>query len=247
MREPLLDDRLSPIIKPLEPSELRPFDRRRFLQTLGAAGLGLAFVFKGVPAVFAAPGGASTIDANAGAWRDCVTGFVETVFDFDRSRAQEINARLTRATLVYAPKPTDFHSYFSAPFIFQQVVEQHIVVCRNGFEVRWFPLYGRQLPCESCQDLNASEIRRITNQTEMGFYGCVVSPTGQRKDRYDHASYLRTIAKYPYDPDDFNVGYARDFRTVDKTVPGFYISHKTRTGPSGKPLGDMLLGDPEAA
>lgn len=247
MREPLLDDSLPPIIKPLEPSESRPFDRRRFLQALGVTGVGLAFLLKGTSATSAATAGAVAPYANAGAWRDCVTGFVEVVCDDDFSTARAINARLRAATLTYAPTPRDFHSYFSAPFVFRDAVEQYTVVCRNGFEVRQFPLYGRQLPCENCQDLNASEIRRIINANERNYYGCVVSPVGQRKDRYDHASYLRTIKNYPYDPNDFNVGYARDFRTVDKTVPGFYITHKTQKGPSGKPLGDILLGEPETA
>jgi len=244
MREPLLDDSLPPIIRPLQPGESRPFDRRRFLQALGVTGVGLAFVLKAPSAISAMPTRAVGAYADAGAWRDRVTGFVDVVCENDPSKAQQINARLKAATLAYAPTPTSFHSYFSAPFVFEQPLREYTVVCRNGFEVIRFPLYGFELPCRSCQDLNASEIRRIINVNEKKYYGCVVSPVGERQNRYDHATYLHTIKNYPYNPKDFNVGYARDFRTVDKTVPGFYISHKTQTGPSGKPVGDMLLGEP---
>ena len=239
MREALLNDSLPPLIRPLDPDGSWSLDRRRFLQVLGIAGVGLALLNQ-ASATSAAPAMIATYD-NAGAWRDCVTGFVEVVCPDPYKRA--INARLRAATLFYAPEPTDFHSYFSASFIFRESIEQYTVVCSNGFEVDRFPLYGTR-PCESCQDLNASEIRRITNVNEMKYYDCVVSPVDRRENRYDHASYLRTIKGYPYNPNDFNVGYFRNFRTADKTVPGFYISHKTKTGPSGKPLGDILLGEP---
>lgn len=230
MRESLLDDALSPFISPLESGKPPLVKRRQFLQTLGIAGIGLAFASRG----------ASAMTASAGVWRDCVRDFVYAVCDEDR--AQVIRARLLRATLQYAPTPRDFHSNFSSPFIFVEGIDPESVICGNGFEVDQFPLYGSQVPCERCQDLNSSEIRRTTNQKERDFYGCVVSPVGQRQNRYDHARYLHTIEHYPYDPDDFNVGYARDFRAGKETVPGFYISHKTETGPNGKPLGDMLLG-----
>lgn len=54
----------------------------------------------------------------------------------------------------------------------------------------------------------------------------------------DHAAHRRTIRNYPYDPDDLKVGNARELRAA----AGYQVSHKTQTGPSSKPLADLLLG-----
>jgi hypothetical protein len=237
MREPLLDESISRLTKLSETNQSPLFGRRQFLQTVAVAGLGLALASEGVLAM---PGSTGAMADSPGLWRDCVTGFVYTVCD--APTAEAVNTRLLRTTLRYAPTPTGFHDYFSAPFVFEDQIEPESVICGNGFEVNQFPLYGMHPPCEPCQDLNSSEIKRITNAKERNFYRCVVSPVGERRNTYDHASYLRTIASYPYNPNDFNVAYARTFTTKDALIPGFYITHKTQEGPNGKPLGDVLLG-----
>jgi hypothetical protein len=238
MREPLLEESLSPLTNLPDPVNSEPGNplrvrRRQFLQTLGVAGIGLALVSKGV----------SLTSSNAGLWRDRVTGFVYTVCN-DR-QAEAINTKLFRATLEYAPPARTFHSYFSAPFIFvDTTIGAEQVLCGNGFQVTQFPLYDVQCPCGGGNDLNAYEIRRITNAKEMEYYKCVLAPTSTRRQLAyrDHANYLETIKHYPYNPNDFNVEYIREFEGKGQTYPGYYITHKTQKGPNDKPMGDVLLG-----
>lgn len=231
MRESLLDESLSPTTKRLEPGKTLQVERRQFLQTLGVVGVGLALW----------PGAASARAANAGVWRDRVTGFVYTVCN--ERRAQAINARLFRATLEYAPPPRTFHSYYAAPFIFVETIDPEEVMCGNGFQVNQFPLYDVRCPCSGMNDLNSHEINRITNKKEMDYYKCVLAPTSRRRqpDVNDHANYREVIKSYPYDHRNFNLEYVRDFEGQDETHPGYYITHKTQKGANGKPLGDMLL------
>jgi hypothetical protein len=203
------------------------------LQTLGLVGVGLALSPKGL---FAQP-------SDVGVWRDRVTGFVYTVCN-DR-RAQAINEQLFRARLEYAPSATDFHSYYSAPYVFVgTTIDPEEVICGNGFEVNRFPFYDVACPCRGVNDLNGHEIRRITNSKEMEYYGCVLAPSSRRMavEARDHADYLRTISYYPYDPADFNVAYKRTFTGRGRSYIGYHVVHKTLKGPNDKPMGDVLLG-----
>ena len=54
------------------------------------------------------------------------------------------------------------------------------------------------------------------------------------------ASDIRAIREYPYYPDGGSVAHALDVRTGKKS--GYRVNLRSKTGPSSKPLGDMILG-----
>jgi hypothetical protein len=58
-----------------------------------------------------------------------------------------------------------------------------------------------------------------------------------------HTRYSKTIERYPYEPNDFNVGYIRKFKEKGQTYPGYYISRKTQKGTTNKPMPDVLPGE----
>jgi hypothetical protein len=234
MRETLLTDSLSPLARLSETEGMPQIRRRQFLKIVGVAGVGLALSSK---ALFAQP-------TDVSLWVEHVAGLVYSICP-DQRVSQSINSRLYRAQLKYAPRATDFHSYFSAPYVFADTtISPEKAICGNGFEVNQFPYYDIACPCGGHNDLNAPEIRRITNDKEKEFYGCVLAPTSQRMsmEPRDHAGFLRTVSSYPYDPNDFNVPYKRVFSSSEgQSYYGYNIVHKTLVGSNGKPMGDMLL------
>lgn len=219
---------------------IQSVNRRRFLQTIGVAGAGLLFAPK--DAFSAEP----VQNADAGRWRDRVTGFVSSVFE-GSSKGEAINSRLYSAALYYAPDSSDFHSRFWAPYVFSIRIGNEIVICSNGFEVDRFPYYATSCPCGSMTDLNAWEIRRIINPKEKASYGCVVVPTGERTrfEYSDHADYRKTFGYYPDlgDISDYRVEYKRVFHSKPKrkSYYAYGVVHKTEVAANGKPIKDVLL------
>jgi hypothetical protein len=238
MKETFIWDDLSHSANWSEPEKTQPVRRRQFLQTMGLVGAGLALspkdIFAGVPVP----------DSKAGQWRDTVTNFVYAVVESDR-RARVISAKLSQATLYYAPEPSSFHSTFWAPYVFRIRISYEVVVCSNGFEVDRFPFYATGCPCGSLTDLNAWEIRRIINAKEIEEYGCVVVPitTRTRLEDNDHADYRRTARRYGLNPSEYKPEYKRVFKskTQGKSYNGYEIAYKPDGDASGKTLKDVLL------
>jgi hypothetical protein len=176
-------------------------------------------------------------------WRDRVTGFVYTICD-NEGRARRISGELYRATIYLAPRATDFHFYYAAPYIFVGAeISPEEVICGNGFEVNRFPYYDVQCPCRGINDLNAFEIRRISNGKEIEYYGCVLAPYGRRNPlQYaDHADYRRTMRSYGLNPEEFTPEYKRVFTGKGRGYPGYQVAHRTETGSNGLPKRDVLL------
>lgn len=236
-REPLLDDSFSPSAYPSEPAQARPEEasrvqRRQFLQTIGLAGLAITLSPKTLVAR----------DNAAARWRDRVTGFVYTICS--ERRAQAITTVLDRATIDTASHPDVFHYYWAAPFVFVgSTVDPEEVICGNGFEVKRLPFYDLRCPCGGITDLNAFEIRRVSNAREINYYGCVLAPYGSRGglEHADHADYRRTLRNYGYDPGQFTVDYKRVYKGKGRAFRGYQITHKTEVGSNGLPKKDMLL------
>lgn len=236
-REPLLDESFSPSAYPSEPAPAQPAEvtqvqRRQFLQTLGLAGVAITLS----PKILVAR------DNMVARWRDRVTKFVYTICD-DR-RAQAITARLDRATIYSASHPNGFHYYWAAPLVFVgTTIDPEEVICGNGFEVNRLPFYDLRCPCGGITDLNAFEIRRVSNAREINDYGCVLAPVGSREGlQYaDHADYRQTLSRYGYDPGQFTVDYKRVYKGKGRAYRGYQITHKTQVGENRQPLKDMLL------
>jgi len=234
MKDLLLDDALSPVASSLELIKAS-VKRRHFMQTLGLVAAGLALY----------PKIAVAEPAEAGQWRDTVTKFVEKICNDDNRQAQTINTQIYQSSVNYAPAPTTFHATYSAPLIFATRVLPQRVVCSNGFQVYWFPAYDIYHPCRGLNDLNAFEMRRITNQKEVAQYGCVVAPTNSRGaiEYGDHADYNQTVASYGINPRDFKPEFKRVFTGKGRSRFGYQVVHKSQVGLSGKPLRDVLLSD----
>jgi hypothetical protein len=214
--------------------------RRRFLQTIGFAGIGLALSAE----INLAASSKSVLEesAEASRWRERVTDFVHVICEEKRARA--LGSKLASAELVYAPRPTDFHSFFSSQLVFgSPTIDPEQVMCGNGFEVNRYPYYDVQCPCRVTNDLNSFEIRRVTNESEIKFYRCVLAPASRRMamERRDLADYRRTASSYGLASDDFTVLYKRVFTGRGETYFGYHISHKTKKGSNGRPLADLLL------
>lgn len=238
MREPLLDDSFSQASYSPDPEKPQQINRRRFLQTIGIVGIGLALspqnIFADVPAM----------EGETEKWRERVVSFVHAVCQ-NNVKADLISAELSNSDLYYAPNSSDFHSSFRAPYIYGARISPEVVICRNGFEVNRFPFYDVECPCRNISDLNAFEIRRIINVKEVSFYKCVVVPVGRRTPLGDgdHADFRRTARAYDLDPKDFQPVYKRAFysRNKDSASYGYLITHNTEVGENGKPLSDLLL------
>ncbi len=239
MKELLLSDALSPLVALSETVQSQALRRRRFLQTIGVAGVGLAIYPKHV---FAEP-------AEAGLWRNTVTGFVERVCDGDNQKAAMINSRISTSRVDYAPIGAGLHSQYRAPLIFAATIPPQQVICDNGFQVNSFPFYDLLCPCRGVNDLNAYEIRRVTNPNVMRQVGCVLAPNSTRLpvpviEQYsDHSDYRRTVASYGRKPEEFTVDYKRVFTGKRRSRYGYHVTHKWEVGPSGKPKKDVLLSD----
>ncbi len=234
MKDILLSDALSPVASSLELVNA-PVKRRQFLQTIGLVTAGMAVY----------PTIALAEPAEAGQWRDTVTKFVEQVCNGDSRQAQSINSQIYQSAVDYAPRPATFHALYQAPLIFATRILPQRVVCSNGFQVYWFPYYDVYHPCRGLNDLNAYEMRRITNQKEVELRGCVVAPTNSRSaiEYSDHADYRQTAATYGISPGDLKPEFKRVFTGRGRSRFGYQVVHKSQVGPSGKPLRDVLLSD----
>ena len=235
MREPLLEESFSHLIYSSESEKSPQVKRRQFLQTVGLVGVGLAL----------SPKLALAQDSEFVRWRDRVNGFVYSVCS-DRSRARTMISRLNSTDVQWRAETTDFHYHYAAPIIFVGgMILSERVICDNGFEVKQYPFYDHEYPCQHVTDLNAFEIRCVTNPVEINAYGCVMAPHGTRRslEGYaDHANYRRVAKTYKgIDPDDYKPEYKRPFRGNNRAVIGYQIAHKTAVGSNGKPLKTVIL------
>jgi hypothetical protein len=140
-----------------------------------------------------------------------------------------------------------FHWYYAAPLVFLSAVDPQTVICSHGFEVRRYPLYSLTAQIQSFSDLNAYEIRRVTNEREIALLGCVVAPTGYRTpvdESRDHTDYQNTLRSYRLDPNQFRPLNKRVYTgTNNRSRYGYEVQHNTDVGRGGKPLRDVLLSD----
>lgn len=232
MREPLLENSFSHPTYSSESEKSPQVKRRQFLQTAGLVGVGLALAPKVVLAQ----------NSDFARWRDTVNGFVYAVCD-DR-RAEVITSQLSSIRLDWRSRNRNFHYYYSASLIFVGATSPEEVMCGNGFEVNQFPFYDAQCPCGSIADLNAFEIRRIINATEIKYYGCVLTPHGRRMpvEYADHANYRRVASSYDYNPDRYVPEAKRIFKGNGRAVYGFQIADKADLDAGvSKPKRDVLL------
>jgi len=235
MYDLLLSDALSPFENAIG-SIARSVPRRRFMQTAAVVAGGFALW----------PKNAVAEPAEAGQWRDSNTKFVTTICEDNYQQAESINRVIWSSPIDYAQPARTFHDYYAAPLIFTVRVVPQSVICHNGYQVYWFPYYDIQHPVRGVNDLNAYEIRRVTNQKEMSRLGCVVAPTSSRMSfdgRSDHADYSSTARRYDLNPDQFTPEYKRVFTGRGRSRLGYQVKHKTAVGQSGKPLRDILLSD----
>jgi hypothetical protein len=245
MLEILLSDTLSHLTLAPEPEKTQPLKRRQFLKTVGGAGVilaGLTLLPKNVLAGSTTAEPACQEPLEAGLWRDRVNGFIYDVCD--NRRAREIGSLISRARVEYRPLTRNFHYYYSAPLIFVgTTISPEEVVCGNGFELNRYPFYDVQCPCGGINDLNAFEIRRVTNDKEIARFGCVLAPHTERSSitYNDHADYRQTASLYGLNPDQFDVPYKRVFKGRGRARYGYQISDKTHVGANNKPVLDVLL------
>ncbi|HEY9405717.1 MAG TPA: twin-arginine translocation signal domain-containing protein [Pyrinomonadaceae bacterium] len=234
MREPLLEESFYQPAYSSESEKSPQVKRRQFLQTVGLVGVGLAL----------APNIVLAQHSDFKRWRDRVNGFVYSVCE-DESRARTITSQLNSTGLQWRGETTDFHYYYAAPIIFAGgMILSERVICNNGFEVKRYPFYDHQYPCQHVTDLNAFEIRCVTNPVEIKEYGCVMAPHGRRRslEGYaDHANYRRVAKTYDIDPDQFEPEYKRVFKGNKRAVIGYQIAHKTAVGTNGKPEKGVIL------
>ncbi len=241
MRETFLDNDLAHPVKLFEPEKILSIKRRQFLKTLGLISVGLTLPTE--------DGFAQ--DTEASSWLHLVTRLVYTVCGNDNEKARAINSQLYRANIMPAPGPTNFHTQFSARYIFTGTrISPERVLCGNGFEVNLFPLYSVEYPCGDACDLNSFEIGSLTHVAEIHKFGCVLAPTGPRTTMgySDQADYRRTAAAYGLNPNSSIVNYKRIVSGRGKTRNIFGVTKadkngKPVVGANGKPLRDVFISD----
>jgi hypothetical protein len=193
-----------------------PYLTRR--RFLGVAAMAGAGIALCQSKVFAEP-------AEANLWRDRVSGFINSVCSEDRA---------------------DFHYSFSAPLLFVRGITPEEVVCGHYFQIAGLPLYDLQYQCQNIKDLNAWEIRRITNLKEIDRYGCVVAPCSRRRppSEEDKADFIRTAESYELHPDTIKHDYTRMVNN-GKPFKAFGVSQRLPQNPGArvneKPARDVLL------
>jgi hypothetical protein len=234
-------------------------NRRQFLRTMGVAGASLALasstglLVKGTTNLVA--GGSPTSIpagfsyhawmASCQSWLGCVQSFVITVCDGNMQTANWINERLSNSSIDAAPYRRGFHYKYASSHAFSTKIDREEVICGNGFMVDLFPYYGVDCTCPSDYDLNAPEMRRVTNSSEMDFYKCVLAPAGARTDvdQNDHADYEKLRAKYypRHSPNDWRPVFKRKFADrKGNHYQGYGVEHNSMTD-GVKPAGDVLL------
>jgi|GEM_PF-1962962 len=240
MLDILLSDELSHPTPSPETEKNQPIKRRQFLQRAGVTGLTLAGLALLPKEVFAGPAYAEP--GEAGLWRDRVTGLVYGIFD--DCRAQRISSIISNARVAYRPDSVYFHDYYSAPLVFVgTTISPEEVICGNGFELNRFPFYDIQCPCRGANDLNAFEIRRITNEKEVNRFGCVMAPHGARRpvELNDHSDAYQTISRYGLSPNRVKPVAKRFYTGNGRGRIGYQVVDTAQTGPKGEPVMDVLL------
>lgn len=231
IRETLLDDSLS---HPTHSSELETtpqVKRRQFLQVAGLVSVGIALS----PRIVLAQSDEFV------RWRDTVNNFVYSVCS--DGRAQVITSQISRMRTGWREPTRDFHYYYSAPIIFLGMIDPEEVVCGNGFQVNRYAFYDARCPCGVEADLNAWEMRRVSNANERKYYGCVLTPHGRRQPAHaDHADYRKTLNSYKLNPNQFVLEAKRVYRGNSREVYGYQVADKydVESGVS-KPKRDVLL------
>jgi len=209
--------------------------RRHFLQTLGLIGVAATLSPKSLFAQ--AP-------SEAKEWRDMVNRFIYSVAD--RPQANAMTAQLNRTPLYYQSREgLELHAAYSSPHIFVgSTIDPQRVICENGFQVVKLPYYDSGCPCRRVNDINASEIYRVTDPAEINRFGCVLVPDGPRSqlDYSDHAHYVgETARKYELNVNEWYVPYKRRFAGPHRSHTGYHFVHRTRRDVHGKPVTDFIV------
>lgn len=231
MRDPLLDDSFS-LGYLSEQLNSHRFARRQFLKTAVVAGAVIAFFPKNI---FAEP-------TDADLWRNRITEFAYSVCD--DATAGRIESAVSGATVAYAPTPTNFHMGFAAPLVIVgTTVSPQNAGCSNCFELDSFPYYDINNPCLRIKDMNAFEMRRVTNGKEVNAFGCVLAPCNERQPVYagDMDHFRKTAESYGLDADSLRPDYHRPFNNHHGRVfRGYGVTTKRSTDWT-KPERDVLL------
>lgn len=231
MREPLPDSSFS-VSYFFEKLNSHHLARRQFLKTAVIAGAGIALC----------PSSAFADSSDAELWKNRVTGFAYSICD-DRA-AGRIESAISRARVVYASTPDSFHMSYAAPLVIVgTTIEPQNAGCSNCFEIDRFPFYDINTPCLRIKDMNAFEIRRVTNGKEVNQFGCVLAPCNEREPvrQADMADFRRTAEDYGYDPSTIRADYKRPFNNhKGRVVRGYGVTTR-RSESWSKPERDMLL------
>lgn len=231
MRVPLLDDSFS-LGYLSEQITSQYVARRQFLKTAVIAGAVITLFPK---TVFAEP-------SDADLWKNRITEFAYNVCD-DHT-AGRIESAISRARVAYAPTPANFHMAFAAPLVIVgTTVSPQNAGCTNCFELDSFPFYDINTPCLRIKDMNAFEMRRVTNNKEIDLFDCIVAPCNEREPVYqgDLAHFRETAEDYGFDPDSLRPDYKRPFNNhKGRTIRGYGVTTKRSAG-WAKPERDVLL------
>jgi hypothetical protein len=209
--------------------------RRHFLQTLGLVGVVAALSPRSLLA---------QVPSEEKQWRDLVNRFIYVVAEPSQARA--MTTQLNRTPVEFESREgTPLHMAYSSPYVFVgSSISPRRVICENGFQVVRLPYYDRNCPCGSGNDVNATEMYRVTDPDEIKRFGCVMVPDGPRTqiDYSDHAHYIgRTAEEYGLNVNDWTVPYKRRLVGPRRAHTGYQFVHRTRRNVHGKPVTDFIV------
>lgn len=208
--------------------------RRQFLQTLGIFGVAAALSPKSLFAQ--AP-------SEAKEWRELVNQFIYKVSG--GSEADAMVNQLNRTSVYYESRDgMPLHPAYSSPYVFVgSTIGPRRVICENGFQVVKLPYYDSGCPCRGVNDLNGTEIYRVTDPDEIKRFGCVLVPDGPRSqiDYSDHAHWVGAAKEYDMKVDDWQVTYKRRLAGPRRSHTAYHFVHRTRRNAHGKPVTDFIV------
>lgn len=108
-----------------------------------------------------------------------------------------------------------FHSSYSSPLYLLDPIEPLETRFPGWhFALNGLPYFDTTAPCGSARDVNAAEINRLADRSNIVQYGCVLCPISERRAMRDNerASLPRVAAENGVDHRESNVEYVRKYK-----------------------------------
>lgn len=181
----------------------------------------------------------ASTDYGAEEWKRTVKTLVSCIC----VQPQRIIQVVSNASHSYASYGNTFHERFSPFYALYFQVSPERTITDRYFEFDRFPFYDSKNPCRRTKDLNSIEILTLTSQSEVDWYGGVMSPCSERRvaDSTELDDFRRTAHVYKTDHRDWNHVYTRNVTNGKKSYLAHAASSRSTTTASGEPTKTLFV------